>query len=112
MGDMLYVGDKGILMNHRLIPEAKMRQYGRPPKRLPRSPGHFKEFVDACRGGPAAGANFVDHAGLLTETCLLGNVALWAGEKLTWDGPNMKITNNEAANRLLRREYRQGWTLS
>jgi hypothetical protein len=111
IGAMLYIGEKGILMDHRLIPEAKMAKYGRPPKRLARSPGHFKEFVDACRGGPPAGANFVDHAGLLTETCLLGNVALRIGEKLTWDGPNMKVTNNEAANRLLRREYRQGWTL-
>jgi len=111
VGYVLYLGEKGTLMDHRIIPEVKMKKYGRPPKRLARSPGHFKEFVDACRGGPPAGANFVDHAGVLTETCLLGNVALRAGEKLIWDGPNMKITNNEAANRWLRREYRPGWTL-
>jgi hypothetical protein len=67
--------------------------------------------VDACRGGPPPGANFVDHAGLLTEVCLLGNVALRAQQKLTWDGPAMKILNNQNANRYLGREYRAGWEL-
>ena len=108
---MIYIGDKGKLMGHRLIPESKMKAYGRPPKTLPRSPGHYKELVDACRGGPPAGSNFVDHAGLLTEVCLLGNVAVRAEKKLLWDGPNFKITNDEAANKLLHREYREGWTL-
>jgi hypothetical protein len=111
MGDVIYLGDKGTLMNHRIIPETKMQAYGKPPRRLERSVGHYKEFVDACRGGSPAGANFVDHAGLLTEVCMLGNVALRAGKKLAWDGPNFRITNDEAANRLLHREYRPGWTL-
>ena len=109
MGDVIYIGEKGTLMGHRLAPEARMKSYGRPPKKLARSVGHHKEFVDACRGGPPAGANFVDHAGLLTETCMLGNVALRAGTKLQWDGPNFKITNNTAANQFLHRQYRAGW---
>ncbi|MBM4020201.1 MAG: Gfo/Idh/MocA family oxidoreductase [Planctomycetes bacterium] len=109
--DVLYVGEKGKMMGHRLIPESRMKDYGRPPKVLPRSVGHFKEWVDACRGGPPPGANFVDHAGPLTETCLLGNVALRAQQKLSWDGPNLRITNDDDAARLLHREYRKGWTL-
>jgi hypothetical protein len=88
-----------------------MKAFGRPKETLPRSPGHFKEFVDACRGGPPAGSNLVDHAGLLSEVCVLGNVALRAGRKIDWDGPNFKITNLSAANRLLHREYRAGWSL-
>jgi predicted dehydrogenase len=111
MADVIYVGEKATLMGHRLVPETKMKGYGRPPKKLPRSPGHYKEWVDACRGGPAAGANFVDHGGILTETCMLGNVALRAGEKLSWDGPNFRITNHERANQFLHRQYREGWTL-
>jgi hypothetical protein len=111
MDDVIYIGDKGTLMGHRLIPESKMKSYGRPPKRLPRSVGHHKEWIDACRGGPPAGANFVDHAGLLTEVCMLGNVALRTGNKILWDGPNLKVTNDAAANRYLHRHYRQGWTL-
>jgi predicted dehydrogenase len=111
LSDVLYIGEKGTLMGHRLIPEARMKGLRQPPKVLPRSPGHYKEWVDACRGGPPAGSNFVDHAGLLTEMCLLGNVALRAQKPLLWDGPNMKITNDQEANRYLHREYRQGWAL-
>jgi predicted dehydrogenase len=111
LGDVLYVGDKGKMMGHRLIPEARMREFGKAPVTLPRSPGHYKEFVDACRGGPPAGANFVDHAGLLSEVCMLGNVAVRAQKKLLWDGPNLKVTNDEAANAFLSREYRKGWAL-
>ncbi len=111
MDDVIYVGQKGKMMGHRLIPESRMKAFGRPPKVLPRSVGHHKEWIDACRGGPAAGANFVDHAGRLTEVCLLGNVAVRAQKKLDWDGANLKVTNDEEANRYLHRPYRRGWTL-
>lgn len=111
MADVTYIGEEGTLMGHRLIPESRMKAYGRPPRRLPRSVGHYQEWIDACRGGPAAGSDFVKHAGLLTEVCLLGNVALRAGKQLLWDGQAMRITNDEDANRYLHREYRKGWSL-
>ena len=111
MSNVIYVGEKGKLMGHILIPDSKRKAYGRPPKKLPRSVGHHKEWIDACSGGPPAGSNFLDYGGLLTEVCLLANVALRAGEKLQWDGLNMKVTNNEAANQYLHRKYREGWTL-
>ncbi len=111
MGDVIYIGEKGTMMGHRIIPESRMKEYGRPPKVLPRSVGHVKEWVDACRGGPAPGANFVDHAGLLSEVCLLGNVAVRARQKLQWDGTQLKVTNNKDANQYLHRTYRSGWTL-
>ena len=109
MADVTYVGDKGTLMGHRLVPETKMKAYGRPPRVLPRSPGHDQEWINACRGGPPSGSDFVRHSGVLTEMCLLGNVALRAGKRILWDGPKVRITNDEGANRLLRREYREGW---
>ncbi len=109
--DTIYIGEKGKLMGDRLIPESRWRSYRKPPKTLRRSPGHYHEFVAACRGGPPAGSNFVDHAGPLTELCLLGNVAVRAQKKLLWDGPNLRITNDEAANKLLHRDYRAGWKL-
>lgn len=111
MKDIIYIGDKGKLMGERLIPESRMDAYKRPPKTLPRSPGHYHEFVSACRGGPRAGSDFVNHAGLLTELCQLGNVALRAQNKLVWDGPALRITNDQKANRFLHREYRAGWSL-
>lgn len=111
MRDILYVGDHGKLMGERLVPESRMETYRRPPKTLPRSPGHYREFVAACRGGDRAGSDFVDHAGLLTEVCLLGNVALRAGRKIVWDGAAMRITDDQRANQWLHREYRAGWSL-
>jgi len=98
-------------MGTRLIPETKMRKYAGPPKAIPRSVGHDKEWVDACRGGPRAGSDFVDHSGLLTVTPLIGNIAMVVGKKLHWDGPNMRFTNDELANRYLHRAYREGWIL-
>jgi len=107
----IYIGEKGTLMDDLLIPEPKRKAYGRAPKTLPRSPGQYQEWIDACRGGIAAGSDFVNHSGLLTETPLLGNIAIRTGKKLMWDGPNMKITNSETANQYLHRAYRKGWTL-
>lgn len=111
LGDTLYVGEKGRMMGYRIIPESGMKAFGKPPKRLPRSPGHYREFVEACRGGPRAGSDFVDHAGLLSEVCMLGNVAVRAQKKLLWDGPNLRVTSDDDANQYLRREYRKGWSL-
>jgi predicted dehydrogenase len=114
---ILFVGDKGKLLNERLIPESRMKEYGKPPQMIPRSPGHFEEWINACKGGEPARANF-DWAGPMTEVVLLGNVALrrelrekLALTKLYWDGPNMRCTNIPEANECLRREYRKGWTL-
>jgi predicted dehydrogenase len=115
--DNLFVGDKGKMLGHRLIPESTMRDYAKPEKSIPRSPGHHKEWLIACKGGPAARANF-DWAGPLTEVVFFGNIALRMekqlyekGLKLHCDGPNMKITNLPEANRYIRDEYRDGWTL-
>jgi hypothetical protein len=63
------------------------------------------------KGGPPAYSNF-DFAGMLTETILLGNVAMrLSGKKLEWDGPSLKFTNNSDANQYLHFDYRKGWTL-
>ena len=115
--DNLYVGDKGKMLGHRLVPESRMKEYKKSPQTLPRSPGHHREWINACKGGPPAGSNF-DVAGPLAEVVLLGNIAIRLGQKLYenglklyYDGPNMKITNLPEANQYIRSEYRQGWTL-
>ena len=48
---------------------------------------------------------------MLTESILLGNVAIRAGKQLEWDGPNLKVTNCPEADQFIKREYRKGWTL-
>jgi predicted dehydrogenase len=79
-------------------------------KSVPRSPGHYKEWLDACKGGKPAYSNF-DVAAYLTEIILLGCVALRTGKKLDWDGPNLKAKNAPDAAQYVKREYRKGWTL-
>ena len=115
--DNLYIGEKGKMLGHRLLPESRSKEYGKPPKVLPRSPGHHREWINACKGGEPAGSNF-DVAGPLTEVVLLGNVAVRMGQqlyekglKLYYDGPNMKVTNVPEANKYIRSEYREDWTL-
>jgi len=113
---LLFVGDDGTIMcefagdSPRLIPESKMGAFERPPKTLPRSIGHDDEWIGACKGGPPAGANF-EVTGPVTEALLLGNVALRTGAKLTWDAPNMRVTNADQANTLIRCPYRDGWAV-
>jgi predicted dehydrogenase len=115
----LYVGDKGKILDGRLIPEARRKEYGRPPKTLERSPGHHQEWINACKGGKPAGSNFPDHAGLLAQVVLMGNIALRPvlkenrlfGTKLLWDAQEFKFTNVPEANQYLTKEYRQGWGL-
>ena len=92
-----------------------MKAYKRPPMSLPRSIGHYREWVAACKGGKPAGANF-EHSGPLAELVQLGNVAIRTGARqkqngrnvvLEWDGPNMRCTNIPEANRFLRNELRK-----
>jgi len=115
-GGALFVGEKGKLVcgcygnSPRLIPEVKMAAYERPPKTIPRVEGHHKDWVQACKTGKPASSNF-DYAGQLAEVVLLGNIALRVRDKLYWDGPNLKFTNNDEANKYVHRKYRAGWTL-
>ncbi len=118
-GGVLYVGDKGTLMHNtygkspRIIPETKMKEYKRPEKTIPRSPGIHKEWAEACKAGKKSTTDF-SYAGPLTEMMLLGNVATLMKEKntiLEWDAEKMKVTNLDEANELLHFKYRDGWEL-
>ena len=81
------------------------------------SPGHFQEFIRAIKGGPAAKSNFVDAAGPLTETILLGNLAVWAaneegeGPLVEWDAANMRVKNIEGLESIVKPTYRKGYVL-
>jgi len=107
----LYVGDKGCIFGYTLIPEKRRREYGRPPRKLPRSPGHVKEWLIACKGGKPAGADFANHAAHLTEVVMLGNIALRAKRKLLWDPKKMSFTNCPEADKFINPPYRKGWSL-
>ncbi|NOX87434.1 MAG: Gfo/Idh/MocA family oxidoreductase [Calditrichaeota bacterium] len=119
-GGVIFYGTKGKLMcsvygnNPRLIPESKMKEYKLPPKTIPRSPGIHEEWIQAIKNGTQATSNF-DYAARLTETMLLGNIALRMEEQnriLHYDGQNMRFTNSDEANALIKPEFRKGWTLA
>ena len=81
-----------------------------------RSPGHFAEWVRAIKGGEPAMSNFPDYAGPLTETILLGNLAVWAaatgkGEKLEWDPKELKVKNVPGLETIIQPVYRPGYSL-
>ncbi len=87
-GAML-VGDKGNLFadydQHRLLPEKDFAGFTPPPKTIPGSIGHHKEWVTAClKNDPAATTCRFDYSGALTEAVLLGNVAFRTGKR--WNG--------------------------
>lgn len=80
------------------------------------SPGHFKEWVEAIKGGPAAVSNFPDYASPLTETVLLGNLAVWVaangeGEKVEWDAKEMKVKNISGLEQIVKPVYRGNYVL-
>lgn len=107
----LCVGEKGKLYSpgdngneYRLIGIAE------PAAEWPKSPGHFAEFARAIEGSEPAMSNFPQYATPLTETVLLGNLAVWAdGKKIEWDPHYLVATNAPEVDRIIRKEYPDGW---
>jgi predicted dehydrogenase len=104
--------------------------FDRPKVEFPRSPGHFEEWVNAIKGGPPAMSNFPNYASGLTETVLLGNLAVWAaageqdpakrekqksegvvGKKIEWDAKNLKATNAPDVSHIIKPEFYNGYSL-
>jgi predicted dehydrogenase len=114
---ILFIGDRGKMLvegwggeRPRLLPESRNREYARPAKSLPRSSGHYEEWVQGCKTGFPTRSNF-NFAGPLTEAVLLGSIAIRVGnEKLEWDSQNMKIPNFPEAESYLDYPYRDGWS--
>ncbi len=145
---VLMMGEKGILSCATYGHNPKIYYKGKPIVTMPKPDpnavtlpenGHQASWTEACK----AGFNSKEHKGLtssfdfagpLTESILMGNLAIRSYDlrketkpatnggrpsfdyegrkKLIWDGINMKITNFEAANQYVRREYRNGWKLT
>ncbi len=139
-GGVLFIGSKGKLLadcygaNPRLLPLSLNEQF-EVEQTIARVPeGHYLQWVNACIAGygNAETSSSFDYSGPFTESILIGNLALkayfevdptadkgsfWGGSKyngrkrLLWDAENMKVTNFEVANKFVKREYREGWTL-
>ncbi|MEE6187970.1 Inositol 2-dehydrogenase/D-chiro-inositol 3-dehydrogenase [Mycovorax composti] len=137
-GGCLFIGTKGKLLmdcygaNPRLLPTRLMKEVNLPKPTLKRVPeGHYLQWVNACIAGYGKGetSSPFEYAGPFTESVLMGNLAIrsammvnpkmkgWEDKylgrkKLLWDAENMKITNFDEANQFVKREYRDGWSLT
>jgi len=117
-GGVLYIGTKGKMLQNtygarpRLLPADLHNSLGAPAEKMVRVPNqsHEMNFINAIRGTDEISSPF-SYAAHLTEIMLLGVASLRAGSKLYYDGANMKVTNNAAANEFLTRQYRAGYSL-
>ena len=114
---VLYVGSKGKMYHSshggmpQLLPANLHEAAKAVPRSIERSPGHYEEWVLACKGGTMPVDNF-EYSGPLTETVLLGVLSMRApGTRLEWDSENLKVKNAPAVNQYVHTEYRKGWTL-
>jgi predicted dehydrogenase len=117
----IFVGEKGRLysaseygLKHVLLPEEKFVDYKGPDPYLPRNPqtqnAPYLEWIAACKGGPMSLSNF-EYAARLTESMLVGVLAVRLGKKIEWDSANLRATNAPEAAAIVKREYRPGWTV-
>lgn len=131
-GGVIIEGTKGKMMcgtygsDPKLLPTSRMKEVN-VPQTLARVPeGHYLQWVNACIAGYGKNklSSSFDYAGPLTETVIMGNLALRAWnvkgpggkgfpgrKRLVWDAKNMKVTNFDEANQFVKRQYREGWKL-
>jgi hypothetical protein len=87
-----------------------MADFRMPEPSLTRSPGHYRDWLRACKGGDAACSNF-NVAAPFVEWMLLGVIALRVEGKLEWDAAKGRFTNNNEANQFLKPKLRKGFTI-
>jgi hypothetical protein len=108
---ILFVGDGGSIMasfhgrSPRLFTDGKVQPLSLPDDQA----SDARDWLAAMKGEQSPGSFL--HAGPITDTFNLGTIALRAKQKVLFDSQNMKITNSQAANKFLYREYRKGWEL-
>jgi predicted dehydrogenase len=113
-----FVGDKGAMLcggwsgTPRLVPESAMKDFARPEKTIPRSPGHRKEWVEACLAEKPedAKAGFW-YSAPFTESLLVGVLPIRLGKRIEWDAAGMRAKNAPEAEALIRKPYRKGFEL-
>jgi predicted dehydrogenase len=111
----LYIGTEGMLLcgfdKTRLLPEEKFKDFTKPKLSLPKTPGFYKEWLNACKGGEPASCNF-DYSGPMAESALLANIAYRVQGGFDWDPVHLKPRGNAAAEKYLRTEFRKGWEIA
>jgi predicted dehydrogenase len=106
----LVVGENGTLFardwhadGFKLLPEKEFEGFEGPDEFIPRSEGHYAEWIDACKGAPPALSNF-GYSGPMTESVLLGNLAIRLRRRIDWDAERMRVPGCPEADPLIRPE--------
>ena len=118
----LFEGSKGFLLcdftTRAILPTrggANMTYYKPRSKEALLPPlGNFqRQWVNAAKSSnPAATDCNFEYAGNMIEMMNLGLVAYRVGRKLDYDPVAGQVKNDPEANALLKRNYREGWTLN
>lgn len=112
-GGVIVVGDKDTLY----VPGehgggAKLLKSTPPNVDFEKSPGHFEELIQMIQTGKPAKSNIPDYSGPLTETVVLGNLAIWSpNQRLEYDAANMRVKGRPDLDAVIRPKYRAGWEL-
>jgi len=93
-----------------LLPKKKFKDFKGPDRTLPRGVGHYREWIEACKGRGETFSSF-DIGGPLTELIQLANIAGRVGEPFDYAPLTGEIPKHSGASSLLHRQYRKGWTL-
>ena len=112
---VMFIGTEGKMFanygGYKLFPKEKFADFKPPTASIPKSIGHHKEWIKACKDGSPTTCNF-GYSGPLTESVLLGNVAYRTGKTLHWNAQALKAENCPEADAFIRKEYRTGWEVS
>lgn len=110
----LIIGDKGKMYAAGDYAEAGIEIIGTDEIKVsyPRSRGHEQEFFDAIRDkSKTPMSNFITYSGPLTETILLGNLAVWKQGRVEWDAKTMTPLNDPSLTRIVKPDYQNGYEL-
>ncbi|RLS76417.1 MAG: gfo/Idh/MocA family oxidoreductase [Planctomycetota bacterium] len=112
---VMFVGSAGMMFadydGYRLFPQEKFAGFTPPAPSIPRSAGHYAEWIAACREGTPTTCTF-DYSGPLSEAVLLGNVAYRTGKRIAWDAATLEAAGCPEAAGLVRKQYRPGWEVA
>jgi hypothetical protein len=121
-GGSLIIGSKGTLFTRTwhggqsnddwfvLLPRKQFEGFQPPARSLPRTRSHHQEWLDACRGQGKTQSPF-EYAARLTESLLLGNLALRTGKLIDWDARRMRAKGLPEADPFIHPAGRAGWSI-
>ncbi len=113
---LLFVGEQGKILagfqgeSPRLLPKSRMARFTPPSRTLARPLEELEQWVRACRGIAPSDASFTSVAAI-SETILIGTIALRVEKKLRWDAVSGRFPDAPEAGALMTRRYRPGWEL-